>query len=328
MSESLLCWLNQVVSVPLDQLAISPLAAEASYRQFYRLRCPAEGSEQQTWIVMDSPPDKENNRQFCHLAAVFSGAGLPVPDILAADHAQGFYLLTDLGERDLETAYQQGDRDAAVGAALATLAQLQQISDPQIGPYTEARFADELEIFRDWYVAGLLANEAPESLEQSFSGLVSRAVSQPQCCIHRDYHCRNLLYSTEGRFGIVDFQDALHGPATYDIASLLRDCYYRFEETQVQRWLEQFLKLRCAATGMDYPVAEFRQDLDYCAVQRQLKAIGIFARLHLRDGKSSHLRYIRPLQQRLISLCGEYAELGGLAGYLAELDAKPVQWLQ
>jgi len=323
-SASLTTWATQVVapSAAAGTLEFRPLAAEASFRSFYRISSGAE-----SWILMDSPPDKESNDRFCRLAEVFARAGLPVPRVLAAQPEHGYYLLTDLGQRDLERAYAEGDTDAALAAAVETLVRLQDVRDPEIGPYTRERFADELGIFRQWFLEHTLGIALPAEVEPAFAALVSRAAGQPQCCVHRDYHCRNLLYGADGRFGIVDFQDALIGPVAYDLASLLRDCYHVFDESEVARWRNFYLETRERVTGRPLRADRFAADLDYCAVQRQLKAIGIFARLKLRDGKPGHLRYVGPLLDRLVAVSGSYPELEALAEFLGGLRHRSDAWL-
>lgn len=326
LSTPLTDWLHQALALDPETLTVEPLAAEASFRSFYRISTANPDENRPTWIVMDSPPDKERNDQFCHLARVFAGAGLAVPEILAENARFGWFLLSDLGNRDLEAAYQQGDQEAAISAAIAALVQLQQVRDPAITPYTPARFTDELEIFSEWFLHGLLSRALPASLQASFDSLIERTGLQPQCCVHRDYHCRNLLFSDDGRLGIVDFQDALIGPAAYDLASLLHDCYHQFPESVVSAGCARYLSLRKNLDGQDYDAAQFRQDLDFCAVQRQLKAIGIFARLAQRDDKTSHLHYISPLLERLTLMCGAYPELATLGEFLAGLRDRESAW--
>jgi len=319
-------WLHQVLADDPETLTVEPLAAEASFRSFYRISSTRATGRSETWILMDSPPDKEHNDQFCHLARVFADAGLPVPEVLESNRGSGWFLMSDLGDRDLETAYQQGQQDAAVNAAITALVQLQQVRDPAITPYTEQRFADELEIFSQWFVDGLLNQSLPIALQSSFDALIDRTGQQPQCCVHRDYHCRNLLFSDDGKLGIVDFQDALIGPAAYDLASLLHDCYHQFPESVVSAGCAQYLAIRKTPDGRDYNADRFRQDLDFCAVQRQLKAIGIFARLAQRDDKTSHLGYISPLLARLTRLCDTYPELATLGKFLAQLSDRESVW--
>ena len=327
MPDDLTRWTTQALKADLGatRFDAEALVAEASFRSFYRVVGRGPGPRTSR-IVMSSPPDKESNGRFCTLSRVFGAAGVPVPRVLAHDEAAGFFLLTDLGTRDLETAYAEGDTEAAVTEAIAQLLRLQAIEDPAIGPYTAQRFNDELGIFTEWFLGQLLDETLPASLEQTFAALIDRTQRQPQCCVHRDYHCRNLLFDRAGNFGIVDFQDALVGPLAYDLASLLRDCYHEFSEADVRRFSASYLDGRKRSTGETYDPAAFATDLDYCAVQRQLKAIGIFARLKLRDGKAGHLRYISPLLERLERLCRLQPSLATLAAYLPTLHAKANAW--
>lgn len=322
-SASLTTWATQSLAgrAPGGDLEFQPLAAEASFRSFYRI---STGTH--SWILMDSPPDKESNERFCRLAEVFARAGLPVCRVLAANPERGYYLLTDLGERDLEGAYADGDTDRALRAAVEALVLLQDVRDPEIASYTRERFSDELSIFCEWFLERTLGITLPVEMDPAFTALVNRAAEQPQCCVHRDYHCRNLLYGEDGRFGIVDFQDALIGPVSYDLASLLRDCYHTFGESEIARWRDFYLEARAKATGQRLPAERFATDLDYCAVQRQLKAIGIFARLKLRDGKPGHLRYVGPLLERLVAVAGGYTELESLAAFLDGLRSRADAW--
>lgn len=302
----------------LGDLHVEPLPVEASFRSFYRL-----STGEQTRVLMVSPPEKEQNRQFEILAKVFAAAGVPVPEILASRPEQGWYLLTDLGDTDLEHAYQGPQRDSAIGAAIECLVRLQMIDDRAIPPYTAERFADELAIFRDWFVTRVLQSALPGDIGPVFDLLVERATGQPQCCVHRDYHCRNLLYDGE-RLGVVDFQDALIGPVSYDLASLLYDCYHKFGRKEIARWTERYLAL----TPLILEREAFKRDLTYVAVQRQLKAVGIFARLKLRDGKSSHLVHIKPVLKRVTRLASGQKRLRPLASWLATLELdKPLHAL-
>ncbi len=305
----------------------TPLTAEASHRRFYRLWA----GDSQSLIVMDSPPKLERNQAFIDLARVFSEANLPVPEILAQDLDQGFVLMTDVGQRDLLSAYAAGQQEPALVAALTTLVELQSVRSEHIPAYSAARLSDELGIFQQWFVAGLLAQPlatAPavafpaEVFEPISAALIAQADQQPKVCVHRDYHCRNLLFSETGEFGIVDFQDALHGPYTYDLASLLRDCYYVLPEPVVEHWCEWFRVAIAAPVEPD----EFRRQMDWMAVQRQLKAVGIFVRLNLRDNKPSHLQHVVPTVRQLVRLCAQYSELAPLGNLLqAQLPTLPAR---
>jgi aminoglycoside/choline kinase family phosphotransferase len=314
-------WLAHNVPADAAQGSVTVLAAEASFRQFYRLQ-----SGEDSWILMDSPPDKERNDAFCELAGIFAAAGLPVPRVIAAQAAAGWYLLSDLGRRDFEAAYADGDQDAALDAAIDALTILQRVDHPAIAPYTRERFADELNIFTEWFLNGLLDQRLPAAIGSRFEQLIARTQQQPQCCVHRDYHCRNLLFSARGELGIVDFQDALIGPVGYDLASLLHDCYHEFPEATIAAGCESYLRHPDNVLPAGYDAQRFRKDVDFCAIQRQLKAIGIFARLAQRDSKTSHLRYISPLLVRLARLCGRYPQLSELSGFLLDLTKRTPTW--
>ncbi len=291
----------------------SALRAEASFRQFYRI-VPAQARETRelSFIVMTAPPAQENNIAFIQLAEVFRAGGIGVPDILAQNADSGWFLLSDLGRADLEAVYATDRKDLALEAAIETLIRIQAIENPGIAAYTVARFADELGIFTEWFVGDLLNLTLPREVDDVFGRLIEQTQAQPQCCIHRDFHCRNLLYDDAGNIGVVDFQDALIGPVSYDLASLLRDCYYTFSEREIHHWCSRYLAL----APIDLAPSTFARALDWTAVQRQLKAIGIFARLAARDGKQGHLAYIEPVLARLVSVCLGYPDLQSLANWL------------
>ncbi len=293
------------------------LKAEASFRTFYRVRAKGGTSRSGTAVLMISPPDKEQNDQFETLAGVFGTAGIPVPEVLARDRERGFYLLSDLGERELAESYDTAAETQALTRALEVLLDLQTVVDPTIPPYTAERFRDELGIFEEWFVRKLLGLELPTQVHGSFTALVDRTRTQLQCCVHRDYHSRNLLYDPDtGQFGVVDFQDALHGPVSYDLASLLHDCYHRFPEATVSHWRNWYLEHK----PRDIDAAAFHRDLDYAAIQRQLKAVGIFSRLKLRDGKATHLQHILPTLEQTRALLERQDDLAPLADWLGALD--------
>jgi N-acetylmuramate 1-kinase len=298
-------------------LRFVPLRVEASRRRFYRASWQPEASDAPaaSYVVMSSPPALENNSQFVALAGLFADHGIGVPKLWSMDETAGFFLMSDLGTTHLENAYVGPGTDAALTAALDTLVRLQTVDDPRIPPYTRSRFADELGIYLEWFLGGLLAASVPSGLGDVFERLLEATDAQPRCCVHRDFHSRNLLLRADGTAGVVDFQDALVGPATYDLASLLRDCYHRFDEGVVARWRDRYLDLTPLAVNR----ATFARDLDLVALQRQLKAVGIFARLHLRDGRDSHLAHIVPVLNRIGALAGRYPELAALAQHVAKV---------
>lgn len=321
-----------------SQFDYQALKAEASFRSFYRVHVHPEGSPPSTAILMISPPEREQNARFETLAAVFEGQHIPVPRILARHRDHGWYLLSDLGGDDLQAIYDAAAAEApakasageegpcrqaakqrqaaALTAAIDTLARLQQVRNPAIPPYTPERLTDELGIFSEWFAGRALGAEVPPSVLPVLGGLVDRAAGQRQCCVHRDYHCRNLLFN-DGRLGIVDFQDALMGPLSYDLASLLHDCYHTFSAEEVAHWMRYYLSI--VPGGHDPEI--FQADLEQMAVQRQLKAVGIFARLKLRDGRSTHLVHIAPVLDHVRLLARRHPALSPLADWLDTLDA-------
>lgn len=294
-------------------VAWQPLRVEASHRRFYRVGTPAI-----SFVVMSSPPTLENNAQFVALAELFHEHGIGVPELLGEDPAQGWYLMTDLGESHFDDVYAAAGPDAVVPGALQTLHRLQRIHDSRVPPYTAQRFFDELGIYRDWCLSGLLGVEPPALLDDLFPALVEATQAQPQCCVHRDFHCRNLLLTPAGGIGVVDFQDALMGPAAYDLASLLRDCYYVFPEAEVARWRNEWL----ARTPLPVDRERFPRQFDFTAMQRQLKAVGIFARLSLRDGRNSHLGHVVPVLARVGEVAARYPGIESLAAHVNDVLPK------
>jgi len=299
----LAAWIGRTLAAEVE---LAPLAAEASTRHFFRVSTDAS-----TFVAMHSPPDTEDNPRYVRLTDLFRRHGLATPKIHAADLDRGFLLLEDLGSRDFAAAYADGDVDGPVEAAIETLVKLQSVASDTIPPYTVGRFGDELAIFTEWLLGRLLDLEVPGWFGPVADDLVAATQSVPQRTVHRDYHCRNLIWR-DGRVGIVDFQDALVGPACYDIASLLRDCYVEFDEAAVTKWRRRFFEL----AGLDCPESEFDRAFDLVAMQRQLKAVGIFARLHLSRGRASHLGDIVPVLRRIARLAGDYPETGEVASWL------------
>lgn len=296
------------------------LPVEASNRRFYRgqLRAPAtfEIGPCTHVILMTSPPALEQNSQFLHLAGVFRRAGLGVPAVLAVNENEGWFLLEDLGTRHFADLYGTPAEGPALAAALESLLTLQQVRDPAIGAYTGERLRTELGIFTEWFAGTGLGATLPTSVTDTvFATLVANALEQPQCCVHRDWHCRNLLFTDAQRVGIVDFQDALIGPACYDLASLLHDCYHRFDPSTAERWRTEWV----TRSGFDLDPGRVPRLVDLTAIQRQLKAVGIFARLRLRDGKGTHVRWIQPVLLDLIERTAGYADLAPLHAELKRL---------
>ena len=302
---------------------IRPASADASFRRYFRVRV-ADGK---TYIVMDAPPDKEDSRPYVEVARRLRGLGLNVPEILARDMAQGFLLITDLGAQSYLEALAADSVERLYGDALGALVVL------QAGIYTDSSFLPaydapllrrEMELFREWYLGrhlGLaLSGEQHATLDRSFAVLTESALAQPRVWVHRDYHSRNLMVCPRHNPGILDFQDAVSGPVTYDLVSLLRDCYVAWPRTRVEGWVKGYY---ARAHGSGIPVGDdeavFLRWFDLMGVQRHLKAIGIFARLNHRDGKPGYLKDIPRTLAYVLDVSARYAELRPLQQVLAEL---------
>lgn len=308
-------WLDTVV----DRVNhVTALRVEASNRVFYRVDCRRLNQDQEL-VFMHSPPTLEANDRFVTLAQLFAANNVAVPLIIEANFEAGFFLMTDLGRTHLEETYGTPQQQPALQAAIEGLTQLANIADETaIEPYTQERFRFELGIFSEWFLAAHLGRkEQSRGLVEATEPIIDAISVQPLCCVHRDYHCRNLLFEN-GQLGVVDFQDALRGPVLYDIASLLRDCYYQFDESQVEAYLDTFLALEHTQPLRDqFDRPAIKRLFDFTAIQRQLKALGIFARLSIRDGKDSHLVHIKPTLLRLVELTAGYTELANLNALLA-----------
>lgn len=299
-----------------EPIRIDPLPQEASHRRFFR----AVGSTG-TYIAMLSPPHLENNEDFLRLGRFFHSQNIPVPIIHAEDLERGFFLLEDFGTVHVAEAYESGAQEPALRCAINVLRRLQTVATKDIPPYSRQRFTDEFDLFHTWLVAGLLQQAwTPALLERinrERDQLLSDIVRQPQTVVHRDYHCRNLLWR-DAQIGVIDFQDALTGPALYDLASLLHDCYWVHDTSTVDAGLKAFLHQHPLFSGIDFNQA--KRWLEATAIQRQVKAVGIFARLYLRDGKATHLRHISPVLKQIQRLVAGRAELPALSATLHQLQ--------
>lgn len=313
----LLNWLSTVLPTPLARIA--PASGDASFRRYFRV-----WYDSQTSIVMDAPPDKEDCRPFVAIGNAMHGLGLNVPEVLAADLDQGLLLLTDLGEQQYLAALDEHSVANLYGDALDALAHLQVRGDPGtalLPPYDSALLHREMELFREWFLGrqlGLNLSEAEQRiLDHSFAVLADNALEQPRVWVHRDYHSRNLMVTEAGNPGVLDFQDAVVGAVTYDLVSLLRDCYIAWPRERVESWaLEHRQRLRAAGMqGLD-DADQFLRWFDLMGVQRHLKASGIFARLNLRDGKPGYLLDIPRTLGYILAVAPRYPELAGLRDLL------------
>ena len=302
-----------------------PASADASFRRYFRVT-----SEGRTWVAMDAPADREDCRPFVRVASLMRAAGVHVPDVVAQDLAQGFLLLTDLGRQTYLQAFDGGNTDRLFRDAIRALVDWQAASrEGELPPYDEALLRRELSLFPDWYVGRHLGVELDraerEDLEAVFRRILASNLAQPRVYVHRDFMPRNLMVSDPNP-GVLDFQDAVHGPIAYDIASLYRDAFVSWEEDRV---LDGTIRYWEAARKRGLPVradfADFWRDVEWMGLQRHLKVLGIFARIHYRDAKPGYLDDTPRFVGYVRHACARYAELAPLARLLDRLEgAKPV----
>ena len=313
-----------------DGLDIAPASADASFRRYFRVT--AKGRD---YIVMDAPPAHEDCRPFIAVARLFGEAGVHVPEVLAQDLDQGFLLLSDLGHTTYLSALNAADRDPAVARELYlasndALIRIQQVSRPGVLPeYDRALLTRELMLFPEWYVAkhlGVAMNEQQQAiLDAVFERILANNLAQPQVWVHRDWHSRNLMVSDPNP-GILDFQDAVYGPITYDLASIYRDAYIEWDEEQQLDWVIRYWeKARAARLPVREDFGEFWRDFEWMGAQRQIKVLGIFARLYHRDGKDGYLKDMPRVMHYLRKVCERYDELKPLLFLLDGLENREVK---
>ena len=276
---------------------------------------------------MDAPPQHEDCRPFVKVARLFRQAGVNVPEVLAEDVENGYLLLTDLGG----TMYAQALNDSSAAplydAATNALVRIQLASRPDVlPPYDRALLLRELRLFPDWYVAKQLgvplSSAQSEALAAAFELILANNLAQPPVYVHRDYHSRNLMV-TDPNPGIIDFQDAVYGPITYDLASLFKDAYVSWEEERIIDWVVRYWeKAKAAGLPVDPDFGAFYRDFEWMGVQRHIKVLGIFARLFHRDGKDRYLRDQPLVMAYLRRACERYGALGPLLRLLDELDRR------
>ena len=310
------------------EFAIAPASADASFRRYFRISPGAPWHGHATLIAMDAPPPMEDCRPFVHVAQLLASAGLNAPEVLAADHEHGFLLVTDLGTRTYLAELDAASAPALYSDAIDALIRWQHATrDGALPEYDEALLARELHLFPDWYVAkhlnATLSPAQQQTLAQSFRLILDNNLAQPRVFVHRDYHSRNLMVCDPNP-GILDFQDAVTGPITYDLVSLLRDAYVEWdEERQIDwavRYWERARKARLAVAG-DF--SAFWRDFEWMGVQRQLKVLGIFARLGHRDGKTAYLDDMPRVLGYLRGACKRYRALGPLGALIDEIAGRP-----
>ncbi|HBU18482.1 MAG: aminoglycoside phosphotransferase [Thiobacillus sp. GWE1_62_9] len=308
-----------------ESLDIAPASADASFRRYFRVT--AKGRD---YIVMDAPPAHEDCRPFIAVARLFGDAGVHVPQVLAQDLEQGFLLLTDLGNTTYLSALNESTSRELYLASNDALIRIQQASRPGVLPdYDRALLTRELMLFPEWYVAKHLGVEMKDDqkaiLDTVFERILANNLAQPQVYVHRDWHSRNLMVSDPNP-GILDFQDAVYGPITYDLASIYRDAYIQWDEELQLDWVIRYWeKARAARLPVPDDFGAFWRDFEWMGAQRHIKVLGIFARLYHRDGKDGYLKDMPLVMHYLRKVCERYDELKPLLFLLDGLQDKQPQ---
>jgi len=315
--QALQTWLSEQLKYDFE---ISPLAGDASFRRYFRII-----HNGRSLVAMDAPPDRENSHPFVSVAQAFEGQGVIVPDIIAKDLNQGFLLLSDFGDRLYLNCLNEQTANELYRKAFQSLLKIQAcktFSEHQLPTFDGSFIASELNNFYEWYLQKHVNLEITPTvkrlLDYSFKFLSENITSIPSTCVHRDYHSRNLMLLQNGKMGVLDFQDAVWGPVTYDAVSLLRDCYIKWPEQKVQQWLTEYYQLAIDANTIQ-PVSfeQFSRWFDLAGLQRHLKAIGIFARLNHRDNKSDYLKDIPRVMEYVAEVCQHYPELHDFHSFIS-----------
>lgn len=323
-------WLSGIAGrhdVDVDSLVAA--SADASFRRYFRVN--ARGG---TAIVMDAPPDRENSAAFVHVAGLMADAGLHVPRILEQDLVQGFLLLTDLGTRTYLSVLDPSDPKAASPLMLDAIDALiawQRASRPGVLPdYDDALLRRELALFPDWYVdrhLGLVLDaDQRQVLATAFDAIVANNLAEAKTYVHRDYMPRNLMVGEPGAPGVLDFQDAVYGPISYDVASLFKDAFLSWPEEPLLDWTVRYWE-RAKNAGLPVPAdfGQFYRDVEWMGLQRHLKVLGIFARINYRDGKPHYLADTPRFIGYVRATADRYRALGPLLKLLDALEGRVVE---
>lgn len=283
-------WAKSVLGYPF---VLTPVSGDASFRRYFRL---SDGDH--SLIVMDAPPELEAIDSFLNVQKRLYAQGVRVPEVIATNLENGFVLLEDFGDRLYQNAVQEGDVDRLYDQALQALLELQHVDGIGLPDYDERRLNEEMDLFKIWFLDRhmncSLSFQDEYAWQQTKSSIMNNILNQPVCLVHRDYHCRNLFELDDKTPGIIDFQDAVNGPITYDLISLLRDAYVEWPEKWVESKIDAFYHLFCRSGASHYSIglSEFRNWVEWMGLQRHLKVLGIFCRLNYRDHKPGYMKHL------------------------------------
>jgi hypothetical protein len=319
--EQLSVWLDAQLGA--GAYALKPASADASFRRYFRV----SAGHARSLIAMDAPPEREDCRPFVQVAALLRAAGVNAPEVIARDLARGFLLLTDLGDTTYLAALNEANADRLFADAIAALIKWQLASRAGVlPPYDEALLRRECDLFPEWYIGRHLTRVLSSAQREALSGavtlVVARSLAQPAVFVHRDFMPRNLMVSDPNP-GVIDFQDAVHGPITYDLASLMRDAFVSWDEERVIDWTARYWDTaRRCGLPVDPDFGAFYRDFEWMGLQRHLKVLGIFARIHYRDGKGGYLEDTPRFLAYARAVAGRYRELAPLARLLDQLESR------
>ncbi len=312
-------WLSGIFAAA--PFTLEPASEDASFRRYFRV-----STQEHSLIVMDAPPAKEDSRPFVRIAGLLSAAGLNVPQVVEADLERGFLLLTDLGQQHYLQSLQRKTRVRELYQdaidALVTMQACVPFDD--LPPYDHRQLIKEMKLFPDWLLSRHLGLEFDEAaLHETMEYLARAALAQPRVFVHRDFHSRNLMIGTANKPGILDFQDAMAGPVSYDLVSLLKDCYVKWPSSLTDELRGYYLS-KASEAGIDTDGGEgdFDENFALMGVQRHLKASGIFARLCHRDGKQAYLDDVPRTLSYIVDCAGAFPQLAYL-GSLIEDEVLP-----
>ncbi|MSP27737.1 MAG: aminoglycoside phosphotransferase [Methylococcales bacterium] len=310
---TMLDWLENDLLLIINHCELA--SSDASFRRYFRIKTP-DG----TFIIMDAPPEKENIVPFIQVANLMAGASLHTPAIFQHNLHDGFLLLEDFGSNSLSDVLNEKNVDDLYRTACDNLFKLHSAADllnSELPRYDHALLERELGIFEEWFLGQNLDIEIPAALWQTVRTiLIDSALEQPITCVHRDYHSRNLMVLDNNGLGVIDFQDAVIGPITYDLVSLVRDCYIDWNAEQVEQWMTAYYQRLLAAELISCELAQFKRWFDLMGMQRHLKAIGIFSRLNFRDNKPDYLNDIPRTLNYVITQSAAYPEFAAFSAFL------------
>ncbi len=319
--ERLTAWTRSVLPGPL--LSLTPASADASFRRYFRAQ-----TDTGSFVVMDAPPTHEDCAPFLRIARLFREAGANTPVIHAENLELGFLLLSDFGNTTYLTALNDSTADRLYRDANTALIQIQLASQPGVLPeYDAEMLLREMRLFPDWYLARHLNIELTaaqcEIMDTAFAAILANNLAQPRVYVHRDWHSRNLMVTGADNPGVLDFQDAVYGPITYDLASIYKDAYIHWEEERVLDWVIRYWDAaRKAGLPLSDDFGEFYRDFEWMGMQRHIKVLGIFARLYHRDGKDGYLKDLPLVMAYLRKACGRYNGLGDFMRLLDEIEGR------